>query len=242
MKHIIRQCAPGDAPRTIARAVRERVIERLGQLNYAPEASEIFFDRVEIFARNLAFWGATTNLTARPDDPAEIAFHVIDSLMPAAIAAGPDPGLFSGVFGPERRVLDIGSGAGFPGLILAAATRASFTLAESRRRRASFLSVVIAEIGLTNAQLEMTRITPSRLKAEFDLVTARAVGELPRFYEIAGHALRSSGLAMLYVNPSQRLSLDLATTAGLSEYSRRAYTVERDGATVERVLATWRKS
>ncbi len=236
-----RQASTEDDPRAIGAAVRERVVLRVAGLGYTPAEPDRFPDRIEKFAENLALWGATTSLTACPGDPAETAFHVIDSLMPAVIAAGPDPGPLAGAFGPDRKILDVGTGAGFPGLILAAATAATFTLAESRRKRASFLSVAIAEMGLLNVRVETAHITPSLLEPEFDLVTARAVGEPGSFYAIAAGALRPSGLAILYASRSQRPNLDAAGAAGLSGYTRRAYTVERDGATVERVLAIWRK-
>jgi 16S rRNA (guanine(527)-N(7))-methyltransferase RsmG len=227
--------------RIIGAAVRDRVVQRLAKFGYTPAEPEKFPERVAKFAENLALWGATTSLTARPDDPAEIAFHVIDSLMPAVIAAGPERALLTGAFAAGRKVLDVGSGAGFPGLILAAATRASFTLAESRRKRASFLSVAAAEMGLVNVTIETAHVTPSRRAPQFDVVTARAVGITGSFYALASAALRPAGLAILYASPSQRLGLDAASAAGLSEYARHPYAVERDGAMVERVLAIWRK-
>lgn len=236
-----RQVSPESDPSSIGRAVREKVVARLRNLSYAPADIHRFAECIERLATNLALWGRTANLTAHPDDPVEVAFHTIDSLMPAVIAAGPEPGILAGAFGADRKILDIGSGAGFPGLVLAAATAASFTLAESRRKRASFLSVTIAEMGLENVRVDTTRITPSHFSPEFDLVSARAMGEPASFYPIAANALRPSGLAMLYASPSQRLSLDAARAAGLGEYVRRAYAVERDGARVERVLAIWRK-
>lgn len=237
-----REIPTENAPRIIGATVRERVVERLVKLGYKPAEPEKFPERIAKFAESLALWGATTSLTARPEDPAEITFHVIDSLMPAVIAAGPEPGLLAAAFDAGRKVLDVGSGAGFPGLILAAATQAAFTLAESRRKRASFLSVAAAEMGLVNVTIETAHITPSRCAPEFDVVTARAVGEPGAFYALASGTLRSSGLAILYASPSQRLSLAAAGVAGLSGYTRRLYAVERNGVTVERVLAIWRKS
>ena len=86
------------------------------------------------------------NLTAHPEDPEEIAFHVIDSVMPVVLASLNGP--LHGTFDKGSTVLDLGSGAGFPGLVLAAASPANFTLIESRRKRASFLQVARAEMRL----------------------------------------------------------------------------------------------
>jgi 16S rRNA G527 N7-methylase RsmG len=236
-----RHVSSADDPHTIGREVRERVVAHLAKLGFAPTESDKFPDRIEKFATNLALWGKTTSLTARPNDPSEIAFHVIDSLMPAVIATGPDPGPLAGAFGPDHKVLDVGSGAGFPGLVLAAATPAVVTLVESRRKRASFLSVAVAEMGLVKVRVDSAHATPSHVSPEFDVVMARAVGEPALFYGIAMGALRRPGLAILYTSRSQRLSLNEASAAGLTGYTRRGYVVERDGAAVERVLAIWSK-
>src|SRR5579885_2785423 len=108
-----------------------------------------FLQRMERFGAVLALWGARTNLTAKPEDPAEIAFHIADSLMPLKFM--PD------ILGEGMRVLDFGSGAGFPGLVLASACDAQFTLAEARQKRASFLKVAAAEMGLDNTEILSAR-------------------------------------------------------------------------------------
>src|SRR4029077_2311815 len=138
--------------------------------------------------------------TAHPDDPIEIAFHVIDSLMPAVLTSHDAP-MLADRFAANRNVLDIGSGAGFPGLIRAAATPAHVTLVESRRKRASFLQVAVAEMTLTNASVDPRRADPLQLAPRFDLVTTRALS-IGDFFPIAGAALKSGGIAMLYINPS----------------------------------------
>ncbi len=228
------------APDEIARQVRTLVERDLARLEFSPCSAQ-FPDRIEKLAAALALWGSRINLTARPNDAPVIAFHVIDSLMPAVIAAGAQNGLLAGAFDPKQRVLDLGSGAGFPGLVLAAATAADFTLVEARRKRASFLTVVIAEMGLANAKVEMARARPADFAPNFDLVMARAFGAADDFYAIAAEALRAGGVAMLYASPSQRLKLDAARTCGLSNYTRIAFQVRRGGSTVNRVLALWRK-
>ncbi len=220
--------------------------EQLSALRFVP-AAPAFLDRLGKFAELLARWGARMNLTARPDDPDEVAFHMTDSLMSAVIAGRTEPSPLAGGFDPGRRVLDLGSGAGFPGLVLAAATTASFTLVESRRRRSSFLRVVIAEAGITNTTVENTTVEAARVHDlhrlhDFDVVTARAFGKPAEFYRIAAAALRPGGVAVLYANPSQQLALDTARTQGFSAYDRIAYQARRGGSSVSRMLAVWRKA
>jgi len=78
--------------------------------------------------------------------------------------------------------------------------------------------------------------------AGFDTVVARAFGAPSDFYRIASAALREGGLAILYANPDQRLSLDIARESGLTGYTRIPYEVRRGVSTVKRVLAIWRRA
>ena len=207
-----------------------------------PFFGERLMQRMELFGATLALWGAKTNLTAHPGDPVETAFHIIDSLMPLVLARKSGSDDLSAGFAAQRRVLDFGSGAGFPGLILASACEAHFVLAEARQKRASFLKVAAAQMGLHNVEVLADRlIGPADIPGTFDAVVSRASGPSQIFYEIAAQTLAPRGLAVLYSTPSQRLELTAARNAGLASYRRLDYTVRRDGETVERVLAVWRK-
>lgn len=81
------------------------------------------------------------------------------------------------------RVMDVGSGAGFPGIPLAIARPEwRFTLLDTLRKRTSFLEVVVRELGLTNVTVVWGRAEDSAKEAEhresYDIVTARAVAEM----------------------------------------------------------------
>ncbi len=234
----------------------------------APLLTEPFIHRMEIFGSALALWGAKINLTARPQDPAETAFHIADSLMPLALAiehqrsvrsqttAAPslrrqsvveeDEGsdtlaALSSAFSAGKHILDVGAGAGFPGLVLASACPAYFSLAEARHKRASFLKVAAAEIALDNVEILAARLATTTLAtSRFDAVLSRASGPVADFYAIAASALTSDGLAILYANPSQRLELKAANMAGLVNYRRYNYSLHRGADTVKRVLVIWR--
>jgi 16S rRNA (guanine527-N7)-methyltransferase len=186
-----------------------------------------FPNRIEKFAASIALWGLKNNLTAHPEDPEELAFHVIDCLMPI-ILAGDTKSPLVDQFVEGARILDLGSGAGFPGLVLAAASRGNFTLVESRRKRASFLQFVTAEMGLMNVVVEMQRAEGIDFAQPYDLVTARAFGDTAEFFALADRALKSGGLAMLYANPSQHFG---------PEVQRVPYQVARRGERIDRILA-----
>jgi 16S rRNA (guanine527-N7)-methyltransferase len=191
-------------------------------------------DRLEKLARVIVLWGSRTNLTAQPLDPSELAFHMIDSLAPLLLN---DESL-KGAFADESNVLDLGSGAGFPGLVLAAASRAKFTLIESRQKRASFLSVAAAEAGLKNVQVQRRQAKAADFSEGFDAVTARAFAAMPQFYSIAVSALKADGLGIFYANPSQEPAV--AELIGPSRLRSLRYSIPRSSGAVERILLFWR--
>jgi 16S rRNA G527 N7-methylase RsmG len=96
--------------------------------------------------------------------------HAESPEIPAARAALAD------AFVAGTRVLDLGSGAGFPALILAAACDADFLLMEARRKRASFLRLIAAEMGLANVQVDSARAEPATLRSAHN-ESSRAEGK-----------------------------------------------------------------
>jgi 16S rRNA (guanine527-N7)-methyltransferase len=204
-------------------------------LEHSPEVARSglggdFLERIERFANALQLWGARTNLTARPEDPTEVAFHIVDSLAPLTLNLCPSP-LCDGA-----RVLDLGSGAGFPGLILAAAFAGDFTLAEARRKRATFLSMAASAMGLTNVKVRASRVSAETVDAGFDAITARAVGEAG--LEIIARALRPRGYGILWLGPEQVISVDRVGDANLCNLVRHDYVVRRGDKAVRRSLVT----
>jgi len=165
-----------------------------------------FLDQIQIFAVELARWGARFNLTAAPDDPAELAFHLLDSLMPLVLFARNPKDEFANSLAAGERVLDLGSGAGFPGLILAASSEAEFVLVESRRKRANFLRIAIGAMGLSNVKIDSQY--RRAFVQKFDVVTARAFARPAEFYEVAITAMKPDGIAMLYASERQRKEIE----------------------------------
>jgi len=222
----------------VGRLTRERVAEYLASTGFDPPR---LLERVERFANALALWGRRINLTAVADDPAELAFHIVDSLAPLLIATRPEGSVLRELFAPGRSVLDLGSGAGFPGLIMAAASECRFVLLESRRKRANFLRVTAAAMELANVEVDATRRAPVDLAPTFDIVLGRAFAKPAHFYRSAAAALRPHGLALLYATPEQPLDLEAAAAAGLIDHLALRYEVPRDRRPVARLLALWRK-
>jgi 16S rRNA (guanine(527)-N(7))-methyltransferase RsmG len=142
-------------------------------------------DRLRAFVELLLRWNRRVNLVGAGSAEDVWRRHVLDSLqLLAHLPSGPDP------------VLDIGSGAGFPGLVLAAATDRRVTLVEADKRKAAFLVEAAARLGLAKVGVRAERIEGAALpKAK--LLTARALAPLPTLLRHA-HALLSPGGVALF--------------------------------------------
>jgi 16S rRNA (guanine527-N7)-methyltransferase len=119
-------------------------------------------------------------------DPREgVDVHVADSLVALELPEVRD----------ARRIADLGSGAGFPGLALAIALpQAKVTLVESVGRKVAFVSGAIERLGLGNSQAIRARAEESPAgMAAHDLVTARALAPLPVLVEYAAPLLDLGG-------------------------------------------------
>lgn len=227
-------------PEQIAANVRAQLAPTLSAIGVIAKNSE-FLDRIERFAATLALWGPKINLTAHPTDPDEIVFHVFDSIIPISLAVSAKVLRLAVHLDRQRRFLDIGSGAGFPGLVIASAINAHVTLVESRRKRASFLNESIIEMGLRNARVESTRAESLDVRDGFDLITARGVGSPLEIFKLAGRALHPGGVLMLYISAAQKLDAlaDAAHAAGLGDGSVANYDLRHRKQVMNRAVATW---
>ncbi len=166
--------------------VVDRGLRELG-MDLTPEARAV----VDGHARLLLAWTQAVNLTAIRE-PADVArLHVIDSL--AGLAAVAPGGVSPG------RILDLGSGGGYPGIVLAAALpTARVVLVDSVGKKARFLQVVIEAVGLadrvqTLATRSETLASEDRQRGMHDVVVVRAVGPLAELVELSLPLLRVGG-------------------------------------------------
>ncbi|MGC1678251.1 MAG: RsmG family class I SAM-dependent methyltransferase [Candidatus Binataceae bacterium] len=206
-----------------------------------PNSAKKIAAKIGRFATLLALWGQTINLTSDPTDFDETTFHVMDSLAPAWLAATNLDSALARSLKKEHRLMDVGSGAGFPGLILAAVTGIETVLLESRRKRASFLKVAATTMGLPRVSIVQSRATPCNTPTGLDLVTARAVGNHREFFELAAAALKPGGIAMLYLSFGQAIDAEAASAAGLIELPGATYEIYRGEDKQLRRLGFWLK-
>jgi 16S rRNA (guanine527-N7)-methyltransferase len=124
---------------------------------------------------------------------------------------------------PENvRLVDIGSGAGLPGIVIALARPdLKVTLVEPLQRRVDFLNEVVAELGIP---VEVIRGRAERVKKQFEIVTARAVAPLEKLINISWHMIPKGGslMAMKGESAAEEMAattLKKGSTAQLHEIS-----------------------
>ncbi len=128
-------------------------------------------------------WSAKINLVSKGDLPHIWERHVLDSLALVPLLPA-----------EKKFAIDLGSGAGFPGLVLAIATGIPFTLIESDRRKAAFLveaaRVTGAPVTVICERIEVAKTVPA------PLVTARALAPLDRLIGLALPHLAPGGVCL----------------------------------------------
>jgi 16S rRNA (guanine527-N7)-methyltransferase len=151
--------------------------------------------RLEQYLLLLEKWNRVYNLTAIRDRERMITHHVLDSLAILPHVRGP-------------RVLDVGSGAGLPGIPLAVASPAlQVTLLDSNHKKAAFMRQAIGELGLANASVVAERVESWRTEARFDTIVSRAFADLGEFVTPCARLLAPGGIlaAMKGVHPHEEI-------------------------------------
>ncbi|WP_232210446.1 16S rRNA (guanine(527)-N(7))-methyltransferase RsmG [Nitrococcus mobilis] len=175
------------------RPVRQ-CLER-GIVQILPQAGADLVERHLRYIELLQRWNRTFNLTAIRAPLDMVVRHVLDSLTVHPYVRG-------------DRVLDVGSGAGLPGIPLALASpEHSVVLLDSNGKKIRFLRQVVFELALTNVTVVQARAERFRPALPFDTVIARAFADLPALLRIAWPLLAPAGrvLAMKGREPGAEL-------------------------------------
>ena len=154
------------------------------------EEKEILFQR---YFQELVEWNRVVNLTAIVDPNEVAAKHFLDSLSVARVT--PDEALAGG------NLVDVGSGAGFPGLPLKIAWPGlNVTLVDSVGKKAAFLRHVVDALGLEGVEVEVGRAEAlaheARLREGFDVVASRAVAKMAELAELTLPFCKPGGIVV----------------------------------------------
>ena len=150
------------------------------------------------FAGLLRRWNEAFNLISRADVARLIPRHLLDALSLAPLVRG-------------ARVLDLGSGAGLPGIPLAIARAdVEFCLLDRSERRIRFIRHAKIELGLENVTPVVADFADFRPDILFDTVLSRAVARPVSLWQIAANLLTPRGIALFQVGSQEREADGLA--------------------------------
>ena len=153
-------------------------------------------DRLIAYILLLERWNRAYNLTGVRDPEEMISRHLLDSLSALPYVRG-------------ERGLDVGSGAGLPGLVLAAVRpEVAWVLLDSNAKKCRFLAHATAELGLDNVRVERSRVEDFHPGERFSTIISRALSNLADFVSGARHLLAPGGclLAMKGRDPERELA------------------------------------
>jgi 16S rRNA (guanine527-N7)-methyltransferase len=127
-------------------------------------------------------WNAVYNLTSLRDPMQMVTHHLLDSL--AAVPA----------FATAHNVLDVGSGGGLPGIVLAIVRPdMKVSMIDTVHKKTAFLTQVKAELGLVNVTVYTARVEQLEVSDKFDVITSRAFADLSDFVNWSCHLLADGG-------------------------------------------------
>lgn len=199
---------------------RYRLSESLDHLGIRPEDS--LLERLRAYTGLLLKWNRTYNLTGAKDEASLVREHLIDSLAAVPVVAG----RIASIAPDSSLLVDVGSGAGFPGIVIASVhPHWPIALVEPNGKKTAFLRQAVAALGLTQAQPIGARLQDSEhallelqpISGSVRHFTCRAVASLPDLVAmIQPHAQAESRLFAL---KSRHLAEELATFPSASVHS-----------------------
>ncbi len=209
---------------------RKQFLSGLNKLGLSLSQDQL--DSILLYCQELQKWGQRVNLIARNTSPADIVEkHFLDSLTLVPVLQQ---------YGLEQKnhadntdhatkstLVDVGTGAGFPGLVLAIALpELAVILVEPRQKRVSFLRHIIRTLGLTNVQVKDQRIEPDQgwEGGEPTFITSRAVAATDVFLPmIEGIAAEKSMVIMMGAEEAQAKEKEELHTLGWQYLEERKF-------------------
>ena len=175
--------------------LKNTILAKLQQ-SHPAIASRDLAEKLEVYLILLHKWNQAYNLTAVRDINAMVGRHVFDSLAILPWLNGP-------------RIIDVGSGAGLPGIPIALAMPdVSIVLLDSNGKKTRFLLEAKRVLALNNVEVIQSRVDNYHPENGFDIVMSRAFSNLHDMLNLTEHLLTENGVwvAMKGVSPLQELS------------------------------------
>ena len=160
-------------------SIEEKLIVGIQEIGI--KSDKKFIDKLLIYINILKKWNKKINLTALTNDFDIVKYHFLDSLA-------------VNKFIDQKKILDVGSGAGFPGIILALcdATR-QVTLVDKVGKKASFMRQVCLELNLKNVSVIHSRVEEISTY-KYDAIVARAFGDMSLLMNLTQHLIYDKGV------------------------------------------------
>ncbi|MEQ1546316.1 16S rRNA (guanine(527)-N(7))-methyltransferase RsmG [Methyloglobulus sp.] len=161
---------------------RKILVDGIAALNLSVDEQKV--DQLLGFVKLIEKWNKAYNLTAIKDKPNMIRLHLLDSLTVIPYLEG-------------NRIIDIGTGAGLPGIPLAICLpQLAFTLLDSNAKKTRFVQQVVLELKLTNVQIRHSRVEDFQPEQPFSTLLTRAFAELSDMVESSRHLLSENGVLL----------------------------------------------
>ena len=171
------------------------ISEGLGELGY--ENDPLLIEKLEIYLATLKKWNRVYNLTAIDEDSEIIVKHFLDSLSVNQYIQN------------SRRILDVGTGAGFPGLVLALFNpEKSFVLVDGVSKKISFLQEMIGKLNLKNVIAIHTKVEQYNVAEQFDIIISRAFADIKKMTKLTSHLIKDGGKFIAMKGPDVMSELD----------------------------------
>lgn len=171
------------------------ISEGLDELGY--ENDPLLIEKLEIYLATLKKWNKVYNLTAINEDSEIIVKHFLDSLSVNQYIQN------------SGRILDVGTGAGFPGLILALFNpEKSFVLVDGVSKKISFLQEMIGKLNLKNVIAVHTKVEQYNVAEQFDIIISRAFADIKKMTKLTSHLIKDGGKFIAMKGPDVMSELD----------------------------------
>jgi len=172
---------------------------------------EPFYTQITAFSEHLMRWNKIHNLTGAKNI-ADIEENIFDALYPLTFLPS------------VKKAMDIGTGAGFPGLILAMALpQTNFTLVEPLQKRASFLQYIASNLKLSNVKIELNRVENISNPIQMDMITSRAVTDTNLLLRLSEKFIKKGTILLFYKGTNVKEEIDNNLDYKIVERANRRY-------------------